>query len=67
MVLGGISTHIAVDSTARDAYQYAYNQYFLTDMMTAATSELQEFSIQNVFPLMGQVLTSEEFITLAKS
>ena len=28
IVLGGVATHIGVDTTARDAYQLNYNQYF---------------------------------------
>ncbi|WP_159591757.1 isochorismatase family protein [Streptococcus halichoeri] len=67
LVLGGISTHAAVDSTARDAYQYAYNQYFITDAMAAARLELHDFPIQNVFPVMGQTLTTQAFLELAKS
>ncbi|MGT2753135.1 isochorismatase family protein [Streptococcus porcinus] len=64
LVLCGISTHAAVDSTARDAYQYAYNQFFITDAMGAATRDMHEFPIKNLFPTMGQVLTTTEFLSL---
>lgn len=66
LVLCGISTHAAVDSTARDAYQYAYNQFFITDAMGAATRELHNFPIDNIFPLMGQTLSTEEFLQLIR-
>ncbi|MBJ8325369.1 isochorismatase family protein [Streptococcus pacificus] len=65
IVLGGIATHGAVDSTARDAYQYAYNQYFITDMMTSTAKELHDLPIENLFPLMGQTMTTEQFLTLS--
>ncbi|PCF41635.1 isochorismatase family protein [Staphylococcus delphini] len=64
IVLGGISTHMGVDTTARDAYQYAYNQYFVSDMMSSPEASLHNFSIENAFPLMGQVLTTEEMKAL---
>lgn len=48
IVLGGISTHAGVDTTARDAYQYGYDQYFLTDMVGAARADLHEFPIKNL-------------------
>ncbi|CAM4117101.1 isochorismatase [Streptococcus penaeicida] len=64
LVICGISTHAAVDSTARDGYQYAYNQYFITDAMGATTEELHYFPIKNLFPLMGQALTTKDFLQL---
>lgn len=66
IVLGGISTHAGVDTTARDAYQYGYDQYFLTDMMGAARADLHEFPIKNLFPLMGQTVTTQEFLESVK-
>lgn len=63
IILGGISTHIGVDTTARDAYQYGYEQYFVTDMMSAPRIELHNFSIDNSFPIMGKVITLESLIT----
>ncbi|MBI5975726.1 isochorismatase family protein [Staphylococcus canis] len=62
VVIGGISTHIGVDTTARDAYQYGYHQFFITDMMTAPAAHLHQFSVDNVFPLMGQTMTTADFI-----
>jgi nicotinamidase-related amidase len=31
IVLGGISTNIGVESTAREAFQYSYQQIFITE------------------------------------
>lgn len=66
IVIGGISTHIAVDTTARDTYQRSYDQYFITDMMTAPKHEIHEFPINEVFPVMGQTMTTEEFMNRVK-
>lgn len=67
IILGGISTHVGVDTTARDAYQHAYDQYFLSDMMSAPEASLHNFSIAHTFPLMGQVLTTAEMIAQLQS
>jgi nicotinamidase-related amidase len=39
MVLCGISTNIGVESTARFAYEYGYNQIFAEDAMSALSAE----------------------------
>ena len=39
MVLCGISTNIGVESTARFAYEYGYNQIFAEDAMSAQSAE----------------------------
>ncbi|MFP4921881.1 isochorismatase family protein [Staphylococcus coagulans] len=62
VVIGGISTHMGVDTTARDAYQYGYNQYFITDMMTAPAEHLHDFSVNYTFPTMGQTMTTQAFL-----
>ncbi|MEE3742501.1 isochorismatase family protein [Streptococcus dysgalactiae] len=61
-----MSTHAGGDTTACDAYQYGYDQYFLTDMMRAARADLHEFPIKNLFPLMGQTITTQEFLESVK-
>lgn len=67
IILGGVSTHIGVDTTARDAYQNAYNQYFISDMMSAQESSLHNFSIDHIFPYMGQVVTTNQMINVLTS
>ena len=63
IVIGGIATHAGVDTTARDAYQLGYDQIFITDMMSAQAEELHKFPIEHLFPIMGQTMTTEEFIS----
>ncbi|HCV9035265.1 isochorismatase family protein [Staphylococcus aureus] len=64
IVLGGVATHVGVDTTARDAYQLNYNQFFVTDMMSAQNETLHQFPIDNVFPLMGQTITTNDFLNI---
>ncbi|MDN8653564.1 isochorismatase family protein, partial [Staphylococcus aureus] len=62
--IGGVETHIGVDTTARDAYQLNYDQYFVTDMMSAQNETIHQFPIDNLFPLMGQTITTNDFINI---
>lgn len=62
ILLCGISTHIGVDTTAREAYQLNYNQIFVTDAMTAPFKEAHEFPCEHVFPLMGRLHTTADVL-----
>ncbi|MGG7098795.1 isochorismatase family protein [Clostridium sardiniense] len=66
IVLCGISTNIGVESTAREAYSYGYNQIFVTDAMTAASKEEHECTIKYIFPRIGRIRTTDEFISEVK-
>ena len=63
IVLGGISTGIGVDTTAREAYQHGYNQIFAEDAMTAGTKEEHDYVCNYIFPRIGKIRTSEEVIS----
>ena len=63
IVLGGVATHIGVDTTARDAYQLNYNQYFVTDMMSAQNETLHQFPIDCI-PMMGQTITTNDLLNI---
>lgn len=65
-MLGGISTSIGVDTTAREAFQHGYNQIFLEDAMTAVTKEEHEYVCKYIFPRIGKIRTSEQVISLLK-
>jgi len=65
-VLGGISTNIGVDTTAREAYQHGYNQIFVEDAMTAVTKEEHDYVCKYIFPRIGSIRTSEEVISALK-
>jgi nicotinamidase-related amidase len=55
IVLCGISTNIGVESTARFAYEYGYQQIFAEDAMSAMSVEEHAFPIAKTFPRMGLV------------
>ncbi len=62
MVLCGISTNIGVESTARFAYEYGYDQIFAEDAMAAMSAEEHMFAVTKTFPRMGLVRTTEDVI-----
>ncbi|MDE2040961.1 MAG: isochorismatase family protein [Patescibacteria group bacterium] len=63
IVLCGISTNIEVESTARFAYEYGYQQIFAEDACAARSKEEHDFPMKTVFPRMGQVRKTEEIIS----
>ena len=67
IVLCGISTNIGVESTARFAYEYGYNQIFVEDAMSSQTAEEHEHTIRKIFPRIGLVRKTEEVLLALKS
>ncbi|MDP4155091.1 MAG: isochorismatase family protein [Bacillota bacterium] len=63
IVLCGIATNIGVESTAREAFQYGYNQIFITDAMTTFSQEAHEATIRFIFPRIGKLRTTEDFLS----
>ena len=63
IVLCGVSTNMGVETTARDAHQYGYNQVFVTDAMAASSKEEHEASTEHVFPKIGLLRTTDEIIS----
>jgi nicotinamidase-related amidase len=62
MVLCGISTNIGVESTARFAYEYGYNQIFVEDAMTALSAGEHTATVTKIFPRIGLVRRTEEIL-----
>lgn len=55
IVLGGISTNIGVESTARAAWEHGYGVVFAEDAMSAANAEQHGFALEHIFPRLGRV------------
>lgn len=64
IILCGISTSIGVESTARFAYEYGYDQVFVEDACAAMTQEEHDMSIKTVFPRMGRVRSTDEVLRM---
>lgn len=62
IILCGIATNIGVESTARFAYEYGYNQIFAEDAMAAMSAEEHVFTVTKTFPRIGLVRKTAEII-----
>jgi len=64
VVLGGIATHIGVESTARSAAEHGYELVIPEDLCSSLNAETHAFSFKHIFPRIARVTTSEN-ITFA--
>ncbi len=58
LMLMGIATNLAVESTARDAYDRNYHCIAIADAMMGTTPEEHRFSLTYVYPRISRVMTS---------
>lgn len=62
IVLSGISTNIGVESTARFAYEYGYQQIFAEDAMSARSATEHAHTVQFIFQRIGRVHSTAEIL-----
>ena len=62
IVLGGVSTSIGVEGTARTASALGYNLTFASDAMTDMFADAHENSFKHIFPRMGEIDTTENIL-----
>jgi len=62
IVLCGISTNVGVESTARFAYEYGYNQIFAEDAMSAMSEEEHNSAVKKIFPRIGLVRKTKDIL-----
>jgi len=55
IILGGISTNLGVEATARSAHERAYEQVFVSDVMASRDGDMHEHTVRRVLPTMGRV------------
>ena len=67
IVLGGISTNIGVESTARSAYEHGYAQILVEDAMAGGSAAMHEFAVKNIFPRLGRVRSTDEVLAALTS
>jgi nicotinamidase-related amidase len=64
IVLAGIATSIGVDSTARAAYERAYNVTFASDAMTDIDPAAHECAMTKIFPRIGEIDSTDAILAL---
>ncbi|MFY9749677.1 MAG: hydrolase [Methanoregula sp.] len=62
IVLCGIATDFGVESTARFAYEYGFQQVFAEDAMASMSAEQHHAAINFIFKRMGRVRTTDEIL-----
>lgn len=66
VALAGIATNFGVESTGRAASDLGYETFFITDAMTGLDGAAHEFAVANVFPRVGEICTSTEYLNALK-
>ncbi|MFV4847931.1 hydrolase [Edwardsiella tarda] len=62
LVLGGISTNIGVESTARSAWEHGYGLLLAEDLCAAADEVQHRHSLQYIFPRIARVTQSDAIL-----
>jgi nicotinamidase-related amidase len=62
IVLCGISTNLGVESTARFAYEYGYQQIFVEDATSARSADEHHHTMKTTFARIGRIRTTEEIL-----
>ncbi len=62
IVLCGIATDYGVESTARFAYEYGFQQIFAEDAMASMSEEQHNAAVKYVFKRMGRVRKTQEIL-----
>ena len=57
ILLGGISTNVGVEATARAAHERGFEQVFISHVMAAREVDLHDHSVRRIFPTLGRVRT----------
>jgi nicotinamidase-related amidase len=60
IVLGGISTNMGVESTARSAAEHGYELVIAEDLCSAANVDLHAFSFKHILPRLARITNSED-------
>jgi nicotinamidase-related amidase len=64
IVLAGVATSIGVESTARSAHELGYNVVLAVDAMTDLEAEAHRFTVEKIFPRLGEVDTTENVLKM---
>jgi nicotinamidase-related amidase len=62
IILCGIATNFGVESTARFAFEYGFNQIFVRDAMAARSREEHEHPLKYIFPRLGLIRDTDEIL-----
>jgi nicotinamidase-related amidase len=64
VVVVGIATSAGVESSARAGHEHGYHVVLATDAMTDRSAEAHAYSVERVFPRIGETGTTAEILAL---
>src|SRR5580704_1751811 len=62
IVLGGVTTNIGVESTARSAAEHGYELLIVKDAITSTVTEAHEMSMKHIMPRLGRIVQSSDIM-----
>lgn len=62
LAIGGVVTNLVVEATARAADDAGFSVSVIEDCCAAPNPAWHEFSVQNMLPLFGAVISASEFV-----
>jgi nicotinamidase-related amidase len=62
LVLTGLTTSQAVESTARSAYERNFNVVVVTDAIGDLDADAHSNSVERIFPRLGELATTDEVV-----
>ncbi len=62
IAIAGLLTNVCVESTARAGYDAGYEVIILKNCTGCRSQSWQEYSEQNIFPMLGRVMDHNEFL-----
>jgi nicotinamidase-related amidase len=60
ILLGGVSTNIGVESTARQAWELGYHLIIAEDATSGFSAEMHDFAFRQIFPRISRVVKSAD-------
>jgi nicotinamidase-related amidase len=67
LILCGIATNFAVESTARDGWERGFRLLFAEDAMAGLAPGDHEFAVARIFPRLGRILSTASLIDIIRS
>ena len=64
IILGGISTNIGVESTARSAFEHGYGLVLVEDAMSSHEAAHHRFAVESIFPRLGRVRSTDAVLSM---
>jgi nicotinamidase-related amidase len=62
----GVATSVGVEATARSAYDYGYNVVLVVDAMTDRDPAAHSYSVEKIFPRIGETETTENVLNMLR-